>query len=989
MDRAPLDEYLLALPPRHNAVWRRERDAAKARGEDKATAELLAWNAIGLSAVPVKGRPVPVADILGVALTKGDLPGHPFRGNQWTEGAGGAWGEGDKSDSDIEEEEKYVREVMTERALNPETYSDFKDGAVMLRSEAKRLTDPKRKAAYERAAELQETAATASADYETASMADPDEVKPETVAAHEAADATRRAAVTATEAAIRWAQKAKETRERNTKASAQAKVDAAVKEFGFKGKVIVTLDEHEFTVAGQRAKAVGTASSTREEITLHARQMRGMPTDEVREVVAHEIAHVEFHRGGGQRVVSSLERFGTRESLAKEGAAVSEYAASWWKHYEKAKARGGAMRDPIFDPVNETFAEIRGMVRTGKKLKDVCSPAWQRIYREVVKVAGMRTVRVTKGDLPGHAFRGNQWTEGVAAARAAVEEVCAATGFPSSRIDVVDDPPETITFDGLPNSVAGVFNAKKDGRITIYPRATDEMHRKYPDWNVRGVIAHEIAHAQYSAAWEADPVAMSKLERGWEKLAPGGGTISPYAKAFWDDVTYWRGRSTVVHSAISETLSEIHRIVMGGDPLAKAAPPEWRKAYRTVQRLAATVRKGDFDGHPFRGNQYTDGASGGGQDFDGEAQEREEARIFALGASNSDEHQRAVGYFASLAHWARDHGDAEAARECLAAGAAHERAQWAARAAEKSQRWLEDMGTGASEESLADQQRETTARNADYETIRQWAVDASEIAFKAVDRVDAKLEEESARREAVRETDEWKSTKSKVEALTKEFGYTGEVELTDETYHVSLMGQEFNAAGSASFNESGHIKIYVREWGAIGDDYARTVVAHEIGHMEFTAATAEMGEEGDRIQESVAPEYRDAIREAEAKGIEGDARFEYAQEHAIMRADGTLTARGRREFPLHAQQEALGKAGDIDALAEEDGVTPYSTRWWNAYKAREATTEQALHETFAEIRALERAGKRVEDVAKPSWVAYYKLMVKAGTDRLKRQGKEA
>jgi hypothetical protein len=207
---------------------------------------------------------------------------------------------------------------------------------------------------------------------------------------------------------------------------------------------------------------------------------------------------------------------------------------------------------------------------------------------------------------------------------------------------------------------------------------------------------------------------------------------------------------------------------------------------------------------------------------------------------------------------------------------------------------------------------------------------------------------------------------------------------------VSLMGQEFHAAGSASFSETGHIKIYVREWKGLSEDYARTVVAHEIGHMEFTAARAALAEEGRRMQEvdEDAPSYAKAIREAEAKGIEGDARYEHAQERAIMRADGTLTVRGRREFPLHAQQEALERTASLDTLAQEDGVTPYSTRWWNAWHAREANTEQALHETFAEIRARVRAGERVEDIAKPAWQEYYAAMLKIGTERLKRQGKE-
>jgi hypothetical protein len=88
-------EYLYRLPERARAAWQHEFFRATSRHEPEAEAQFIAWSAIGVSSIPVDGRFVPVREALGLGpISKGDLPGHPFRGNQWTDGQGGGEDDG-------------------------------------------------------------------------------------------------------------------------------------------------------------------------------------------------------------------------------------------------------------------------------------------------------------------------------------------------------------------------------------------------------------------------------------------------------------------------------------------------------------------------------------------------------------------------------------------------------------------------------------------------------------------------------------------------------------------------------------------------------------------------------------------------------------------------------------------------------------------------------------------------------------------------------
>ncbi len=92
-----------------------------------------------------------------------------------------------------------------------------------------------------------------------------------------------------------------------------------------------------------------------------------------------------------------------------------------------------------------------------------------------------------------------------------------------------------------------------------------------------------------------------------------------------------------------------------------------------------------------------------------------------------------------------------------------------------------------------------------------------------------------------------------------------------------------------------------------------------------------------------------------------------------------------RKYPVHAQVARFSIRLQDD-LETEDGVTPYSTRWWQAYSSGETNRHVAEHETFAEIGRVTHESRvshgspwRREEAKQvsPVWRAYFQAVQRA------------
>lgn len=160
-----------------------------------------------------------------------------------------------------------------------------------------------------------------------------------------------------------------------------------------------------------------------------------------------------------------------------------------------------------------------------------------------------------------------------------------------------------------------------------------------------------------------------------------------------------------------------------------------------------------------------------------------------------------------------------------------------------------------------------------------------------------------------------------------------------------LDGHQYSYAGACEL-ATGQVTIYPNQCTL---DNIGGVVAHEIGHVHFEAVTQAYSKD----TQAIIADPRDVIRAS------GELRDEY-----------------RKEFPVYAMLQPVME--DQKKLREDDGVTPYSTTWWDSFNKGVANAKQAMHETFAEIHAMaaktsasNRTTYLKDHGVKPSWRTLY------------------
>jgi hypothetical protein len=174
------------------------------------------------------------------------------------------------------------------------------------------------------------------------------------------------------------------------------------------------------------------------------------------------------------------------------------------------------------------------------------------------------------------------------------------------------------------------------------------------------------------------------------------------------------------------------------------------------------------------------------------------------------------------------------------------------------------------------------------------------------------------------------STRSQVVLMAaqdtaKKLGFDpNKIAVNEGEHPFALNGKNYQAAGLAYLDgpKAGTIELFPRQ---IGTGATPAITAHEIMHQKFRA-----------YLDDYRTQREGAIKDVDIK----------------MRGNGMLDEAGARRYPLY--QEHTRITDDLHQMMRDDGVSSYSRDWWNAQEAGKATLNQAIHETLAEIGALQQ-----------------------------------
>lgn len=179
------------------------------------------------------------------------------------------------------------------------------------------------------------------------------------------------------------------------------------------------------------------------------------------------------------------------------------------------------------------------------------------------------------------------------------------------------------------------------------------------------------------------------------------------------------------------------------------------------------------------------------------------------------------------------------------------------------------------------------------------------------------------------------------------------INVTDESRTFELNGKTLNYAGAAhltgpqgenTVRPKGTITLYTPHAGP--ESAIPGLTAHEVQHQKFQAFLNDYKDERERMEKD--PDYEATKPKWSAPDADGTIHKLTPGSDDFMRPDGTLKEPYDKRYPVYsAWQDAM--ATSTQDFAKTDGVSGYSRDWWDAWHAGKANTDQAMHETLAEI----------------------------------------
>ena len=211
------------------------------------------------------------------------------------------------------------------------------------------------------------------------------------------------------------------------------------------------------------------------------------------------------------------------------------------------------------------------------------------------------------------------------------------------------------------------------------------------------------------------------------------------------------------------------------------------------------------------------------------------------------------------------------------------------------------------------------------------------------------------------------------QATAKLLGYDPKLVSINMGEHPFSVGNRtgYKAAGLAHL-DTGKIEMFPRQLPTV--DSAVSVMAHEVAHQKYETVLKAI--------------------EAERRQVMDDPLTHFGTDQfggqTGMNPDGSLKPPLDAKYPIYTR--FLKHEEKWKQRVKDDGVTPYSTAYWDAAGVDKpyfetgpgSPVKSAEHETIAEIAKLETETGKVQ--GKPSWRSYYKDVMKT-YDELKAAGK--
>jgi hypothetical protein len=194
-----------------------------------------------------------------------------------------------------------------------------------------------------------------------------------------------------------------------------------------------------------------------------------------------------------------------------------------------------------------------------------------------------------------------------------------------------------------------------------------------------------------------------------------------------------------------------------------------------------------------------------------------------------------------------------------------------------------------------------------------------------------------------------------VKSIARQMGYPENkivpLQVPGETFVVG--GVEFKKGGSY-YEETREIVLYA---GVLKDEnLTREVMAHEIQHDRFVNFAKKLEEENAIISASIRSENKDEW---------------------LIRMDGSLSEGvDAADFPAYQISRKYLQGDEMNRLIKADGVTAYSSAYWNQYGTEGGDLYQAVDETLAEIARLQIRTKGDVSKIDPAWIGLFRSINK-------------
>lgn len=198
------------------------------------------------------------------------------------------------------------------------------------------------------------------------------------------------------------------------------------------------------------------------------------------------------------------------------------------------------------------------------------------------------------------------------------------------------------------------------------------------------------------------------------------------------------------------------------------------------------------------------------------------------------------------------------------------------------------------------------------------------------------------------------------------FGYDpNKVRTSSQPKQFTVGGKTFNTAGEANL-ETGDITIWPDQVGA----NSQGIMAHEVMHQQYAKVLKAYAAERMQWIQAAHDERQDGHRQTEPTDVMDQAGF------------FNHTPENDTRFPIVSRFDTVydghtpyteGSKFRSAILFEKDGCSDYSKAWWDAFKAGQAQTSQALHETVSEIARIkvENNGNVPAKLVSKPWRDYF------------------